>query len=258
MQHATSLDLDLLKRVLTGTVDAAEPADPASGRGTADSRFIVDFLRHYIRGEAISMLPRRRLDHLQQCIETVLHEDVPGDLLEAGVWRGGATILMRAVLAAHAEPQRQVWVADSFQGLPRPDEALYPREARAFAGPVLRDAMNHLAVGLAEVRANFERFGLLDERVRFLPGWFKDTLPHAPIGALAVLRIDCDFHDSTLQALDALYGRLSPGGFLIVDDYGEEAWTHCREAVDGFRSRHGIGEPVVRLDAGCAYWRRVH
>lgn len=254
MQDAASLYLDLLKRVLTGTVAAAEPH---TGWGTGDSRFIVDFLRHYFQGSAVSMLPRHRLDHLQQCIETVLRERVPGDLLEAGVWRGGATILMRAVLAAHDDPHRQVWVADSFEGLPPPDEALRPREAQAFVGPVMRDAMGRMAVSIDDVRANFRRFGMLDERVRFLPGWFKDTLPGAPIGTLAVLRVDCDFHDSTLQVLEALYDRLSPGGFLIVDDYGEDAWTHCREAVDGFRSSRGIREPLVHVDPMCAFWRRA-
>jgi len=253
MHDTATLPLDLLKRVLTGTVDAVEPD---FDRGTSDSRFMVDFLRHYIRGDAVTMLPRRRLDHLQQCIETVLREGVPGDLLEAGVWRGGATIFMRAVLAAQGETERRVWVADSFEGLPPPDAARHPREAQAYAGPVMRDAMSRLAVGIEQVRANFQRFGMLDDRVRFLPGWFQDTLPGAPIGPLAVLRIDCDFHDSTLQVLEALYDRLSPGGYLIVDDYGEDAWTHCREAVDGFRQRRGIHEPLVHVDATCAGWRR--
>lgn len=252
MHDATALPLDLLKRVLTGTVDAVEPD---FDRGTSDSRFMVDFLRHYIRGDAVTMVPRRRLDHLQQCIETVLRLGIPGDLLEAGVWRGGGTILMRAVLAAHGAPGRQVWVADSFEGLPAPDAARHPREAQAFAGPVMRDAMRRLAVGLDEVRANFRRFGLLDDQVRFLPGWFQDTLRDAPIERLAVLRIDCDFHDSTLQVLEALYDRVSPGGFVIVDDYGEDAWTHCREAVDGFRRRRGIVAPLEHIDASCVCWR---
>ncbi|WP_374665733.1 TylF/MycF/NovP-related O-methyltransferase [Ramlibacter sp.] len=254
MPDAAALYLDLLKRVLTGTVDTAEPDFE---RGTTDSRFMVDFLRHYIQGDAVTMLPRRRLDHLQQCIETALHDAVPGDLLEAGVWRGGATILMRAVLAAHGEPGRQVWVADSFEGLAAPDAARHPREARAYAGPVMRDALGRLAVGIDEVRHHFQRFGMLDDRVRFLPGWFQDTLPDAPIGPLAVLRIDCDFHDATLQVLEALYDRVSPAGFVIVDDYGEDAWTHCREAVDGFRQRRGITEPLVHVDAGCVCWRRA-
>src|SRR6187402_261157 len=111
----TALYLDLLKKSLTDTLHSVEPDADAGG-----SRFIVDFLNHYIKGQALSMLPRGRLDHLQTCVEDVIRRDVPGDLLEAGVWRGGAVIFMRAVLAAHGVTDRCVWAADSFQGLPEP------------------------------------------------------------------------------------------------------------------------------------------
>jgi O-methyltransferase len=196
---------------------------------------------------AHSMIGRKRLDNLQYCIETVLNERVPGDLIETGVWRGGATIFMRGCLLALEDPERTVWVADSFAGLPLPDAA-----HAADAGDV-HHTIAELAVSLDEVKDNFRRYGLLDDRVRFLQGWFKDTLPAAPIRELAVLRLDGDMYGSTMEALRALYPRLSPGGFVIVDDY---CIASCREAVMDFREANGISERIVDIDQTGAFWRR--
>lgn len=247
----TDLYLDLLKKSITGTLDGAEP-DAQRGGG----RFLVDFMNHYIKGSAVSMLPTVRLDQLRACIEDVLARGVPGDLMEAGVWRGGATIFMRGVLKVHGVEDRCVWAADSFQGLPQPDPVRFPKEAAAHQGPVMRDAFKHLAAGLAEVKGNFARYGLLDAQVRFLPGWFNDTLPDAPVQRLAVLRVDGDYYESTRACLEHLYDKLSPGGYLIVDDYGEDDWTYCRAAVDDFRAARGIREPMVQVDRSCWYWQR--
>ena len=99
---------------------------------------------------------------------------------------------------------------------------------------------NHLAVGLDEVRRNFEAYGMLDDQVKFLKGWFKDTLPNAPVRTISVLRLDGDYYESTRDALSNLYDKVSPGGYLIIDDYGENSWTYCRKAVDEFRLERGI------------------
>src|SRR4029077_10071518 len=111
-----------------------------------------------------------------------------------------------------------VWVADSFTGLPPPDAARYPHDR----GDRLHE-FPQLAVTLERVRENFRRYGLLDDQVRLLPGWFRDTLPAAPIERLAVLRLDGDLYESTIRALESLYYRLSVGGYIIVDDYGNVA-----------------------------------
>ncbi|MGH3636077.1 MAG: TylF/MycF/NovP-related O-methyltransferase [Mycobacterium sp.] len=199
--------------------------------------------------EAETMIGMQRLTSLQRCVETVLADDVPGDLIECGVWRGGSCILMRAVLAAYGDETRCVWLADSFAGLPPPDTANYKADKwhrlDLFAGI--------LAVPEAEVRANFQRYGLLDDRVRFLAGWFKDTLPDAPIDRIAVLRLDGDLYESTIQALDALYPRLSPGGFCIIDDYN---MVVCRQAVTDYRTKHGISAEIVDIDGIGALWRK--
>jgi O-methyltransferase len=200
--------------------------------------------------EAETMIGMQRLTSLQRCVETVLADDVPGDLVECGVWRGGACILMRAVLAAYGDETRCVWLADSFAGVPRPDTANY----RADKGLRLDCAAGILAVPEAEVRANFQRYGLLDDQVRFLPGWFKDTLHDAPIDRIAVLRLDGDLYESTIQALDALYPRLSPGGFCIIDDYHEI--RACRQAVTDYRAKHGVSAEIVDIDGSGVLWRK--
>jgi O-methyltransferase len=195
--------------------------------------------------EAETMIGVKRLTSLQNCVETVLADDVPGDLIECGVWRGGACILMRAVLAAYGDETRSVWLADSFAGLPRPDTANY----KADKGIRLDLFGSILGVPEAEVRANFERYG----QVRFLPGWFKDTLHDAPIDRIAVLRLDGDLYESTIQALDALYPKLSPGGYCIIDDYVIPA---CRQAVADYRAKHGVSAEIVDIDGTGALWRK--
>lgn len=136
------------------------------------------------------MIGLYRLDNLHDCISDVLRRGVAGDFIEAGAWRGGATIFMRAALMAYDEHNRIVWVADSFQGLPKPDPKLFPADA----GDELW-TRGELAVSVDEVKQNFAKYGLLDEQVKFLPGWFKDTLPNAPMQQLAILRIDADLYD---------------------------------------------------------------
>ena len=245
------LYLDLLKKVLTNTLFATEPDVDAS-----QAAFVMDFLRHYIQGPAISMLPKTRMDNIQECVTDVLARNVPGDLIETGVWRGGATIFMRGILKANGITDRAVWVADSFEGLPEPDAEKFPLESQAHHGAVVQQGYRRFEAGLDEVRANFAAFGLLDEQVRFLKGWFKDTLPAAGIERLSVMRLDGDYYESTMDALTSLYDKLSVGGYAIIDDYGEDTWTYCRQAVDEFRASRRIDDPMIEVDRRCFYWQR--
>jgi O-methyltransferase len=200
--------------------------------------------------DADTMLGQARLDHLVRCCLEVIGDGVPGDFIETGVWRGGACILMKGVLAAAGDATRRVFVADSFRGLPPPDAERYPADAGD-----LHHEEDDLRVSRAEVEERFRRYGLLDDRVLFLEGWFKDTLPAAPIERLALARLDGDMYESTMDALRALYPRLSPGGWLVVDDYG--AVEGCRRAVEDYRAEHRIVEPMERVDWTCAAWRRA-
>jgi O-methyltransferase len=156
---------------------------------------------------------------------------------------------MRAALEAVGDTGRTVWVADSFQGVPPPDPERYPADT----GDTFW-TWDELAVPVEQVRANFAKYGLLDDRVRFLEGWFKDTLPGAPVERLAVLRVDGDLYESTLDTLRPLEPKVSPGGFVIVDDYG--CVPGCKQAVDEYRAEHGITAPLQEIDWTGVLWRK--
>lgn len=197
---------------------------------------------------AYTLVGLKRLDNVQQCLLDVLANDVPGDFLEAGVWRGGTCIFARGLLKAHGVTDRKVWVADSFQGLPPPSPDEFPQDAAEW----MHEA-KELAISCDKVKANFRRFDLLDDQVGFIEGFFGDTLADAPVEKLAVLRLDGDMYESTIDTLVPLYPKLSPGGFLIVDDYHRE---NCRQAVDDYRAEHGITDRVKRIDWASAYWQK--
>lgn len=198
---------------------------------------------------AETMIGLTRMKNIQRCVAEVLKNNIPGDLLEAGVWRGGATIFMKALLDDANDHHRVVWVADSFEGLPRPDAHKYPADAddRHFT-------KTELAISLETVRRNFEKYHLLDDNVRFLKGWFKDTLSSAPIEHLAILRLDGDMYESTMDALIPLYPKLSVGGYVIVDDWG--AVPACKKAVEDYRRAHQITEEIKTVDESGVYWRK--
>jgi O-methyltransferase len=195
-----------------------------------------------------TMIGRARLEHVHDCLRVLDDDGVPGDLIECGVWRGGTCVFMRAYLAACDIPDRTVWVADSFAGLPPPT---HPVDAGL---DLSQDKYPMLAIDDETVATIFRRYGLLDDRVRFLKGWFRDTLPSAPIAQLALLRLDGDLYESTMDTLDALYDRVAPGGFVIVDDFG--AVDQCRRAIEAFRHRHAISAPITAIDWTGVYWRK--
>jgi hypothetical protein len=206
-------------------------------------------LGEYWPVRAHTMIGLKRLDNIQFCVESVIKHRIPGDLIETGVWRGGACIFMRAILKAYGDTTRTVWLADSFAGLPPPNAAAY----HADAGDIHHTYGDFLAVPRQEVEENFRRYNLLDGQVRFLEGWFKDTLPKAPIDRLAVLRLDGDMYESTIQTLEALYDKLSCGGFVIIDDYH---LGPCVQAITDYRSRKHINDSIVEIDGKGVFWRK--
>jgi len=246
-----SLYLDLMERTLANAI-YGESALEARLRG------LLQRIKHPYtarRGaiawpaRAHTMIGPKRLANLRSLAETTLREAIPGDYIETGVWRGGACILMRAVLAAHGVTDRRVFVADSFEGLPRPDGQLYPADRR---DRLFR--FEELAVSEAEVARNFEAYGLLDDQVVFVKGFFRDTLPALSGQRFALIRLDGDMYESTMDALTSLYAGLSSGGFAIVDDYG--GIKACRKAVHDFLDRIGAAPTITPVDESCVWWRK--
>lgn len=197
-----------------------------------------------------TMVGMARLDNLEYCARKVFADGVPGDFLEAGVCQGGAAIFMRGLQVAFGQADRRVWLADSFQGLPLPTHEVDRAGDLDWSEP----KQPWLACDLGAVQDNFRTYDLLDDGVRWLPGWFSETLPSAPVERLAILRADADLYQSTREILESLYDRVSPGGFVVIDDYG--AIEACRLAVDEFRAERGVAEPLRRIDWTGVYWRR--
>jgi Macrocin-O-methyltransferase (TylF) len=236
-----------MKRVLTNTIyrdpPIPNPMQPVSEFDDSRRTSGQDW-----PSVAHTMVGHARLDNVHESVATVIAEGIPGDLVETGVWRGGTTIFMRAVLRAYQDTDRTVWAVDSFEGMPVTGPDSHPSD-RSIPWHM---ANNVLAVSVDQVRANFEAYGLLDDQVQFLKGWFRDTLPDAPIERIAVLRLDGDLYDSTMDALTHLYPKVSPGGFVIIDDYH---LSTCREAVHDFRAARGIDAPLVTVDQDAVFWR---
>ena len=164
---------------------------------------------------------RKRLDTIQTLIENALGESITGDVLQAGVSRGETAIFMRAVLEANSDKSRRVWVADS-----------------------------HFT---QEVRNSFRHYGLLDDRIIFVEGYFSDTLATCHVDKISVLCVNVSAYDATYTALESLYERVSPNGFVIIQKCGSSA--SCSSAVEKFRSTHSITEPLSRIDDAAFYWR---
>jgi O-methyltransferase len=200
---------------------------------------------------AETMAGLARLANVRAVTQAALADDIPGDLVETGVWRGGTAIYLRAILAAAGDTGRTVWACDSFEGLPEADAERFPMDV-----PLRLDEHPQLAVGVDQVKANFARYHLLDDQVRFVPGWFRDTLPKlaSELDAIAVLRLDGDMYESTIDALTHLEPLVSPGGFVIVDDYnGIDA---CHQAVTDHRDAHGITAEIHEVDWTAIWWRK--
>lgn len=255
--------LDLLKRALTNTI-YEDPAylpewDSAKGVLVYKSQpydFDKRKMGYDVPTVAHTMIGWSRLESLQALMNRVLADGIPGDFIETGVWRGGACIFMRGFLKAQATTDRTVWVADSFSGFPESERAPHPFDRKIALD---KSEADHRGVPADTVREYFGRYNLLDDNVRFLEGWFKDTLPDAPIDRLALMRLDGDLYESTMDSLTNLYHKLSLGGFVIIDDFG---WPGCLDAVKEFRRERQI-EDKIRLDRRVsesghyAYWQKT-
>lgn len=246
--------LDLLKLCLCDLAGTRTTSVTRTFEGDVMSRELAgEQLRFRTAGmdwplHGLTMVGLARLDDLQRCVESVVSDGVEGDLIEAGTWRGGASILMRATLDSLGADERTLWVADSFQGFPPVERDGEGYDLRADLAGV-----DFLAAPLEEVKQSFARFGL-EHGVNFVPGFFEDTLPGLSDGSWSVVRLDGDTYEATRFSLQMLYPGLAAGGYLIVDDYLQI--DPCREAVDDFRREHGITEPLEQVDWSCTRWRR--
>jgi hypothetical protein len=304
---STELYLDVLKRSLVNLI-YYESSHPIHIYGPDKNIKLADGLDLYARvhGEdlpanAMSMIGIKRLNNIQECIEDVLDNNVPGDLIETGACKGGATIFMRGVLKAF-NSNRKVYVCDTFNDAEPPTSWLahvimgwvanclvsipstfvrnklikllwslqkdFPQVHRGgelgedeqrFTIFLLKNLIHLRPVpsvqkAFKHVQSNFARYGLLDDQVVFLKGWFSDTIPKANIKKISILRMDGDTYESTIDAMNLCYDKLQSGGYCIVDDYW--ALEDCKRAVDEYRAKHNVTEEIMRIDGLSCYWQK--
>lgn len=246
LAQSRDLYLSVMEKCLTGIIYEDLPMK-VLGQDAFDSE-----IREYgwdWPSVAHTMIGVKRLSNVRSLCESAIGNNIPGDFVETGVWRGGACIMMNAVCKAYGITDRKIWLADSFKGLPAPDVKRYPEDA----GENFHE-YKELSVSVEEVKNNFAKYNLLDDKLVFLEGWFKDTLPVAPITSIAVLRLDGDLYESTIQPLDALYDKVSIGGFVIVDDY--HVVKGCKAAISDFRNKWNINSQMHEIDGVGVYWQK--
>ena len=207
-----------------------DPQKAIEGKGTSGPRFTA--------------VSKKRLDNIEYCINEILENKIEGDFIETGVWRGGSCIFMRELLRINNITDKKVFVADSFEGMPKPKDMLDGPDHSSF---------DSAKVSLEQVKSNFEVFNLCNYQVIFIKGWFHESLPKANIKKLSLLRLDGDLYSSTMDSLNNLYKKVSKGGFVIVDDYND--WPECKRAVEDFRDKHSITSEIKIIDWTGIYWR---
>jgi hypothetical protein len=176
---------------------------------------------------------------------------VPGAIVECGVWRGGSMLAAARTLNECSDVTRHLYLYDTFEGMSAPDDRdvdIDGHSARALLGGGENDNPDSAwcYATLEEVRETLAGSGYDMTRVHFVKGKVEDTIPESAPDRIAVLRLDTDWYESTRHELEHLYPRLSPGGVLIIDDYGH--WAGCRQAVDEYFAAQGIHLLLSRVD----------
>ena len=245
--------LDLLEKSLADAIYGDSERSLEMRLHTLTYRFRHPYLaRHGVPRwpvRAHTMIVATRLRHLRHLVERTIQGGIHGDYIETGVWRGGACILMRGVLAAHGVLDRRVYCADTFAGPPRPDPK-YSADRRDHL-----HVFHQLAIAQEIVQRNFAAYDLLDDQVIFLKGPFAETLPRMSDNTFALIRLDGDMYGSTADALNNLYDRLSPSGFVIVDDYG--GLKNCARAVNDFIEQRDLQVRIEPIDESCVWWQKA-
>jgi O-methyltransferase len=250
------LKLSFLKRILTDSFDDKKVKDSFFENASYPSEEIMrTIVSHPISNDRLygkdwpisahTMIGMKRLDNLHESLDYVRLNDIEGDFIETGVWRGGASIFVKKYFDFYGI-NKKVFVADSFKGLPAP-------QVKEDAGD-RHYTIDYLRVSLKDVTNNFKIYGALDENVVFLEGWFEDTLPNnSQIDKLCILRMDGDMFKSTMDVFDSCYHKVSKGGRIIIDDF---CIPNCKNAVNQFRTQNSIQEPITVIDHCGIFWTK--
>jgi hypothetical protein len=198
-----------------------------------------------------TMTSPERLYALIQAVRHVSAAPIPGSIVECGVWRGGSMLAVARTLIEAVDATRDLYLYDTYEGMSQPGAQDVDIEGQA-ASALLKDQDRSdpesawCYATLEDVRRTLSSTGYDESRMHFVKGKVEDTIPESAPDRIAVLRLDTDWYESTRHELEHLYPRLSPGGVLIIDDYGH--WAGCRQAVDEYFAAQGIHLLLSRVD----------
>jgi O-methyltransferase len=233
--------IDLVKRsvsncVYLGEQYSFEEFSSIRHYDTKTSRWKIDAF-----SRPMTLLALDQLDLIEEVIVTLEKNNIPGDYIEAGVWKGGVIIFMRALINAYNIKNRKVIAADSFQGIP--PSTHYSKDS-------VDKWSDRWVASFEEVKQSIQRYGLLDDKIEFVVGYFSQSLKALSDRTFALLRLDSDSYESISTSLQHLYPRLSLGGIVIVDDWHLHG---CKRAVIEYRALNKIGGSMS-IRSGNAYW----
>lgn len=208
------------------------------------SRDLFESVKH------LTLTTHERVNALRLAVEHVVAAGIPGAIVECGVWRGGSMLAVARTLLAAGDTSRDLYLFDTFTTMPRPgpeDFDVYGRHVSEYHDVNVAHPY-HSYLPLDTVRAVMEESGYPKERLHFVQGMVEDTIPASAPATIALLRLDTDLYVSTAHEMEHLYPRVSPGGVLLVDDYGD--FQGAKKAVDEYLERHGIKLLLNRIDQG--------
>ena len=224
---------------------------------TEDQELFVKKLIDKVKNQQLTMVSKERLDNVALSAWTVIKETIPGDFVETGVWRGGCSMISKAVALISNQTQCHAnWLFDSFQGLPSMTEndlGIEPKMSRKMDPPGSYNNVN-----LDHVVHNF-RTMLNDDlnATYFVKGWFNSTVSTSLVNKISILRLDGDLYSSTMEVLDAFYPRVVSRGFVIIDDYGH--WPQCKRAIHDYfdgKLKMDISKLLIKIDYTGVYFRK--
>ena len=204
-------------------------------------KMFVDDKRTY------SMASKQKVDQMEKLVKTVCSDRIPGSIVETGVWKGGMAMWIKSILKYY-HSDKKIWLFDVFDRFPEPvdqtDKYIHPITSILFEN----------APTIQSVRDNFIHFNLYNN-INLVKGLFEHTLEITDTGSIAILHLDSDYYDSTLYVLRKMYDRISIGGYVVIDDYGNN-WLACKKAVDEFRLERSITDKLFDLGSESVYWKK--
>lgn len=210
-----------------------------------------DFRQIFEECEPYSMTSMERMYALFKAVKYIIENNIPGDFVECGVWRGGSSMIIASTLKLLNITDRKIYLYDTFEGMPKPGE-----NDNKFRGDIIGQEVwkkeqkkgGWLVATQEEVKNNLTKIDYPEKNLVFVKGMVEETIPKIAPEQISLLRLDTDFFDSTYHEFVHLYPKLSEKGILIIDDYG--SWKGSREATDKYFKENNISLYLNRIDTG--------